>query len=73
MGCSQKSTGSFDINFENFTINETAVKPYDLEYSLEFKVTYEEYPGRKTSFEDVSTVIRPGAPISDRVTLNILE
>jgi len=59
--------------FENFTIRETAVKQYDLEYDFTFKVTYEEFPGRKLSFKDITTVRRPGSPANENSTLSYFE
>ena len=58
--------------FENFSVNEISEKQFNLQYDFTFKVTFEEYPQRKTSFKQVTTVIRPGTPVNDIVSLNIL-
>jgi len=57
--------------FENFTITESADKPFELNYDFSFKVTQEVYPGRMKSFRSVTTVSRVGELRNDRVTLDI--
>jgi hypothetical protein len=64
-------SGIYHGFFESFTINESSQKPYCLDYDFSFKVTSEVYPGRMQSFQDVTTVPRPGAPINDTVTMDI--
>jgi hypothetical protein len=57
--------------FESLNIVESSQKPYCLDYDFSFKVTSEIYPSRMQSFQDVTTVPRPGAPINDTVTMDI--
>lgn len=64
-------SGIYHGFFESFTINESDQKPYCLDYDFSFKITSEVYPGRMQSFQDVTTVPRPGAPINDAVTMDI--
>lgn len=59
--------------FENFSINEMAEKQFELFYDFTFKVTYEEFPGRKTSFKNITMVSGLSEQKIDNVTLSILD
>jgi len=57
--------------FDSLSINEIGDKQFELEYDFSFKVTQELYPGRIKSFRNVTTVLKPGAPRNDHITLDI--
>jgi len=57
--------------FESFNINETIDKNFNLQYDLSFKVTKELFPGKRNTFSNVTTVLRPGSSKNDVVTLDI--
>lgn len=61
----------YDGYFDNFSVTDSADKPFSLSYNFSFKVTREIYPGRIKSFASITTVSRPGAPRNDTVTLDI--
>jgi hypothetical protein len=58
--------------FENFSLNELAKKPFELQYDISFKITKEVFPGRVLSFSNITTVLKPGALRNDRTTLDIV-
>ena len=58
--------------FDNFSLDEIAEKPYELQYDFSFKVTKEVYPGRVLTFSNITTVFKPGALRNDRTTLDIV-
>ena len=58
--------------FESFSLNEIAEKQYQLQYDFSFKVTKEIYPGRISTFSNITTVSQPNSLKNDRVSLDVV-